>query len=389
MLPYDLGYQRCYASEGEVARSRAMVIRYRTVYEGMLMEEPIFSQFGDARLVLFGGADGRNGCLSIWYPAAFDLHDHRFANVAQYLVYAKAMAFGDEATAMRVFAMDDASYLKGLSGQVTPFDEERWDGVRANVLREGLKAKFDQNEELARFLRETDDALIGACLTGDAAQADAELWGTGVGLDDPNAATPLAWTGKNLLGRLLAEVRSELPEELVAEKGAQDPDGPEAAGGEGAESGPAEEGDGQEKSLRDLKLAAIKGGEAGTQALLDGLADAMVVVPVEVIGAPEEYRKAIADLKPGEGLDLRDGTEIQPCLLRDGNDARWLAAFSEVGEIKSDALKGFSFLRLPMGTVAGMALEGGGELAGVVLDAFTQALQIPAEVLRDLSEKKR
>lgn len=325
------------------------------------METPVFSQVGEVRLVVFGAPDGQNGCLSVWHRSPVDLHGRRFASVGQYLVHAKALTFGDEATAMRVFAMDNPAYLRNLSRQVTPFDAGRWAHARAGLAREALAAKFEQDEELAAFLRATGDATIAACLGED------DLWGTGVAADAPEAAMPLAWRGGNLLGRLLEEVRAELPEPPAAEAAAPVGDAADAP-----------------RSLRELKLAAIDGPGSGVQGFLRALRGAMVVVPVQVVDAPEDYREAISALGVGETLPLREGTQIEPCVLADADGTRWLAAFSDASELDAGSLAGFSFVNLPMVTAAGMALNGGGQVAGVVLDPFTQAMQIPEGVLRDL-----
>jgi ribA/ribD-fused uncharacterized protein len=327
----------------------------------MRMEAPVFSQVGEVRLVVFGAPDGQNGCLSVWHRSPVDLHGRRFASVGQYLVHAKALTFGDEATAMRVFAMDNPAYLRNLSRQVTPFDAGRWAHARAGLAREALAAKFEQDEELAAFLRATGDATIAACLGED------DLWGTGVAADAPEAAMPLAWRGGNLLGRLLEEVRAELPEPPAAEAAAPVGDAADAP-----------------RSLRELKLAAIDGPGSGVQGFLRALRGAMVVVPVQVVDAPEDYREAISALGVGETLPLREGTQIEPCVLADADGTRWLAAFSDASELDAGSLAGFSFVNLPMVTAAGMALNGGGQVAGVVLDPFTQAMQIPEGVLRDL-----
>lgn len=348
------------------------------------MEAPVFSRVGEVRLVVFGAPDGQNGCLSVWHRSPVELHGRRFASVGQYLVHAKALTFGDEATAMRVFAMDDPAYLRNLSRQVTPFDADRWARARAGLAREALVAKFEQDEGLAAFLRATGDATIAACLGED------DLWGTGVAADAPEAAMPLAWRGGNLLGRLLEEVRAELPEAPAAAAAAPAGDAAAgdaspAAGTQPAETAPAA-GDAAAapRSLRELKLAAIGGPGSGVQGFLRALRGATVVVPVQVVDAPEDYREAITALGVGETLPLREGTQIEPCVLADADGTRWLAAFSDAGELDAGSLAGFSFVNLPMVTAAGMALNGGGQVAGVVLDPFTQAMQIPEGVLRDL-----
>ena len=68
-----------------------------------------------------------------------------------------------------------------------------WESEKVSVMREALVAKFTQHEDLATLLLETDDAKLVEHTTNDA------YWGDG---GDGK--------GKNMLGRLLMEVREEL-----------------------------------------------------------------------------------------------------------------------------------------------------------------------------------
>ena len=68
-----------------------------------------------------------------------------------------------------------------------------WESVKVDVMREALIAKFTQHEELTKRLIETDDVVLVEHTTNDA------YWGDGGD-----------GTGKNMLGRLLMEVRQKL-----------------------------------------------------------------------------------------------------------------------------------------------------------------------------------
>jgi hypothetical protein len=67
-----------------------------------------------------------------------------------------------------------------------------WDAVKDRVMYEALLAKFTQHDHLQKLLLETGDATLVEHTTNDS------YWGDGGG------------GGKNMLGKLLMEVREEL-----------------------------------------------------------------------------------------------------------------------------------------------------------------------------------
>lgn len=68
-----------------------------------------------------------------------------------------------------------------------------WESAKVNVMREALLAKFTQHEDLRQLLLSTGDAKIIEHTAND------DYWGDG---GDGR--------GKNMLGRLLAELRTTL-----------------------------------------------------------------------------------------------------------------------------------------------------------------------------------
>lgn len=65
----------------------------------------------------------------------------------------------------------------------------------------GLLAKFSQNEELKQRLLDTDDAILVECAGED------KIWACGIRLNDDLRRDASNWTGMNLLGFALMEVR--------------------------------------------------------------------------------------------------------------------------------------------------------------------------------------
>ena len=68
-----------------------------------------------------------------------------------------------------------------------------WEGVKDDVMREAVRAKFTQHKELGKLLVGTGDAELIEHTKNDAYWADG---GDG--------------TGKNMLGKILMEIRAEL-----------------------------------------------------------------------------------------------------------------------------------------------------------------------------------
>ena len=68
-----------------------------------------------------------------------------------------------------------------------------WESTKVNVMRTALSAKFEQHDDLRSLLLETGDAVLVEHTTNDS------YWGDGGD-----------GSGKNMLGRLLMEVRDRL-----------------------------------------------------------------------------------------------------------------------------------------------------------------------------------
>jgi N-glycosidase YbiA len=71
-----------------------------------------------------------------------------------------------------------------------------WEVVKDDIMREALRAKFTQHEDLKKILLETGDAYLVEHTTNDS------YWGDGGD-----------GSGRNMLGKLLMELREELKNE--------------------------------------------------------------------------------------------------------------------------------------------------------------------------------
>ena len=66
-------------------------------------------------VVCFHNPDEENGYMSNWYPSAFMFGGVEFSSMEQYMMYRKAVCFGDEAIAAKILATSDAAEINALS----------------------------------------------------------------------------------------------------------------------------------------------------------------------------------------------------------------------------------------------------------------------------------
>ena len=111
-------------------------------------------------IVCFHNPNEENGYLSNWYPSEFTVNDVDFSSMEQYMMYKKAVCFGDKDMANKILATDDVAEIKAFGRLVANYNESYWNGVRQIVVFEGLTAKFSQNEDLKTKLKATDNSIL-------------------------------------------------------------------------------------------------------------------------------------------------------------------------------------------------------------------------------------
>ncbi len=145
-------------------------------------------------VICFHNNNEENGYLSNWYPSTFTHNGITFSSMEQYMMYRKALSFGDEKVATQILATDNAAEIKALGRLVSGYDESLWNGIRQIVVYEGLFAKFTQNPDLRERLKDTGNAFLAECAVND------RIWGIGLSMRDPSRLDRAKWQGQNLLG---------------------------------------------------------------------------------------------------------------------------------------------------------------------------------------------
>jgi len=143
-------------------------------------------------------------CFSQWWRARFVIDGIGYPTAEHFMMAEKARLFDDDETLALILDAPDPAAAKQLGREVRRFDEKIWNGARFDIVVRGNRAKFEQHEEMRRFLLATDDQVLVEASPSD------RIWGIGMAESNPDARHPEQWRGLNLLGFALMEVRTQL-----------------------------------------------------------------------------------------------------------------------------------------------------------------------------------
>ena len=156
------------------------------------------------KIVCFHNPEEDYGFLSNWYPSVFSADGIVFSSMEQFMMYKKAICFGDDETAALILEAKEVSEIKALGRMVTGYNDNIWGGIRQIVVFQGLMEKFRQNDELKVKILKTGNSVLAECAVKDT------IWGIGLSMKDPDRFEITKWKGQNLLGYTLMMVREKL-----------------------------------------------------------------------------------------------------------------------------------------------------------------------------------
>jgi ribA/ribD-fused uncharacterized protein len=121
----------------------------------------------------------------------------------QFIQNAKALLFKDEETAYRIMRAKTSHEQCQLGKKVKGYNEQKWMQTAESVLLRANLAKFGQNEHAKKILLHSESNVLGEASKN-------KKWGVGLSLDDPNVTKTEHWDGKNIFGKVLENVRSQV-----------------------------------------------------------------------------------------------------------------------------------------------------------------------------------
>lgn len=142
--------------------------------------------------------------FSNWHLAEFSVDDTNYNCTEQYMMYQKAILFGDEEMVTEILKTSSPKQQKALGRKVKNFDVKVWETHCKQIVYDGNHAKFTQNESLLQALMATEGTTIVEASPFD------RIWGIGLSAKNPKAASRSTWRGKNWLGEVLTQLREDL-----------------------------------------------------------------------------------------------------------------------------------------------------------------------------------
>ena len=144
-----------------------------------------------------------SGWLSQWYPSKFTIDNITYSCAEQYMMSQKALLFNDQENYALIMNTADPKKQKAYGRKVKNFNQYVWIEKREEFVYQANLAKFTDNPNLLKLLLDTENRQLVEASPKD------NIWGIGMGTNDPNIGNKSSW-GLNLLGKALVKVRDVL-----------------------------------------------------------------------------------------------------------------------------------------------------------------------------------
>jgi hypothetical protein len=143
------------------------------------------------------------GVFSQWYPCKFTINMIEYNCAEQYMMAMKASMF-DWSMLDEIMASTQPRHQKELGRKIKNFNIELWNKYAKDIVFQGNLAKFGQNTNLRKLLKDTAPKTLVEASPYD------KIWGIGLDAKDPRALSRNTWQGTNWLGETLTRVRDTL-----------------------------------------------------------------------------------------------------------------------------------------------------------------------------------
>lgn len=125
-----------------------------------------------------------------------------FNSTEQAFMYAKAKLFNDSSSMTAILKEARPYQAKQLGRGVQGFNQAIWDQYKYQLMLEVNIAKYEQFEDYREVLINTGDKVLVESNGKD------RIWSCGLYASDSRIKDSRKWTGQNLLGSILMDIRS-------------------------------------------------------------------------------------------------------------------------------------------------------------------------------------
>lgn len=144
------------------------------------------------------------GTMSNWAKSKFIIDGVEFCTCEQYMMYKKALMFGDFDVAKKIMATTNPREQKAFGREVKGFNKDTWEKYCREIVYDANVAKFTQNPDMM------DELMFTAGKTLVEASPQDVIWGIGLAADNPLAKDRATWKGTNWLGQAIERVREDI-----------------------------------------------------------------------------------------------------------------------------------------------------------------------------------
>lgn len=145
----------------------------------------------------------KNAIFSNLNPLPIKLKGTTFSCNEHFFQYEKALYFKDNETAEQILMEKDPFEMMNLAKNIKNYKHKDWLEQAEKVLTEANSAKYSQNAVARQALLATGEKKLGEASLN-------AFYGTSVGLFSKNVSDTTKWTGKNLMGKILTKIRTNL-----------------------------------------------------------------------------------------------------------------------------------------------------------------------------------
>jgi len=150
------------------------------------------------------------GFLSLKWAVEIEFNNTMYNSAKQAISAELAKVFNDQENLQKIMiaeSPEEVNYdLDDVPGEAA---QDKWNDNIKQLIYDVNIAKFNQYPELVTRLLETKTAVLGAYIPND------NLIGIGLSLDNIQSKNPINWTGQNLLGKALMDIREKFRADMV------------------------------------------------------------------------------------------------------------------------------------------------------------------------------
>ena len=140
--------------------------------------------------------------LSNFYQTNIMIDNHSYHSVEQYFQLEKAKFAEDLSAVSQIRKATHPAECKKIGDKVK-LNFQNWLPKAKTVLMKGCRAKFTQDERAKAFLLGTGDTTLAEATHN-------KTWGVGLPLNDKDLEIKEKWTGQNVVGIILTDLRNEM-----------------------------------------------------------------------------------------------------------------------------------------------------------------------------------